>query len=211
MNRGLLARMMKRFSCCVFFIAMFLFPVSKAMSEGISYDYTQADYISDTVDLNGSIAAVQGNGIGFSLSLSFSSAFAAKLAVASTTFRDFHGVRVKDAKITTLGVTAHTSVASAADVFTNISVIKAEITAENSATAKNSSDYSAVIDVGLRQRVTDKVELEAMLSRVKLFGYTLNATTLGGRFYFRKRLSVGASYVANDVHDSLLITARMDI
>jgi len=188
-----------------------LFSASEAMSEDISYDYAQADYISDTFDPDGSLAAVQGNGIGFSLSLSFASAFAAKLAVASTTFRDFHGVRVKDSKITTLGVTAHTSLASATDVFTNVSLIKAEITAENSAAAKSSSDYSAIIDVGLRQRVTDKVELEVMLSRVKLFGYTLNATTFGGRFYFRKRLSVGASYVANDVHDSLLITARMDI
>lgn len=211
MNRGLFARMMKRFSCCVFLTAMFLFPVSEAMSEGISYDYAQADYISDTFDLDGSITAVQGNGIGFSLSLSFSSAFAAKLAVASTTFRDFHGVQVKDAKVTTLGVTAHTSIASATDVFTNVSVIKAEITIENSAAAKGGSDYSAIVDVGLRQRVTDKVELEVMLSRVKLFGYMLNATTFGGRFYFRKQLSVGASYVANDVHDSLLITARMDI
>ncbi len=188
-----------------------LFPVSEVMAEGLSYDYAQADYISDTFDPDGSIRAVQGNGIGFALSLSFAPAFAARLAVASTTFRDFYGVRVDTSKVTMLGVTAHRSVAKNTDVFANVSVIKAEISANNDVNSFSKNDYSAIVNVGLRHLVTDRIELEAMVSQVKLFGYTLNSTMLGGRFYFRKRLSVGASYVANGVHDSLLITARMDI
>ncbi len=188
-----------------------LFPVSNVMAEGLSYDYAQADYFSDTFDLDGSIRAVQGNGIGFALSLSFSPAFAARLAVASTTFRNFHGVRVDTSKVTMLGVTAHRSVAENTDVFANVSVIKAEISANNDVNSFSENDYSAIVDVGLRHLVTDRIELEAMVSQVRLFGYTLNSTMLGGRFYFRKRMSVGASYVANGVHDSLLITARMDI
>jgi len=206
-----LIKMRKRFIYCSFLTVAILFPVSDALSEGISYDYAQADYISDTIDLGGAIADVQGNGIGFAISLSFAPAFAVKLAVASTTFRNFHEIRVDSSKVTTLGVTAHTSVAEATDVFTNISAIKAEIKLDNGADSLSKSEYNAIIDIGLRHRLTEKIELEALVSHVKVFGYTLNATTVGGRFYFRKRLSVGASYVANDIHDSLLITARMDI
>ena len=194
-----------------FFLVPLLFPVSHVLAEGISYDYAQADYISDTFDLNGSIRAVQGNGIGFALSLSFAPAFAARLAVASTTFRDFHGVRVDSSKVTILGVTGHTSVAKNTDVFANVSVVKAEISENNGVDRFNKSDYSAIFDVGLRHFVMDKFELEVMVSQVKLFGYTLNSSVAGGRFYFRRRLSIGASYVANDIHDSFLITARMGI
>ncbi len=201
----------RRFICRGLLAATIVFPVPGVMAEGISYDYAQADYISDTFDPNGSIRAVEGNGIGFAMSLSFAPAFAVRLAVASTTFRDFHGVRVDSSKVTMLGVTAHTSVADNTDVFTNVSVIKAEVEANNGVDKFSENDYSAIVDVGLRHFVTDKVELEAMVSQVKMFGYTLNSTMIGGRFYFRKRLSVGASYVANDIHDSLLITARMDI
>ncbi len=203
--------MTKRFICRGLLAATIMSSVPDVMAEGISYDYAQADYISDTFDLDGSISAVEGNGIGFALSLSFAPAFAMRLAVAATTFRDFHGVQVDSSKVTTLGVTAHTSVALATDVFANVSVIKAEIEGNNGVDRFSDNDYSAAIDVGLRHLVSDKVELEAMVSQVKIFGYTLNSTKIGGRFYFRKRLSVGASYVANDIHDSLLITARMDI
>lgn len=203
---------MLRCCICAGFVALaVLFPASEAISEDFSYDYAQADYISDTYDPSGSLAAVQGNGIGFALSLSFAPAFTVKLAVASTTFKDFQGRRVDSSKVTTLGVTAHKSVASATDVFVNISAIKAEIEANDGVDKTSDKEYSAIIDLGLRQRLSDKFELEAAVSHVKVFGYTLNATTLGGRYYFRKRLSVGASYVANSVHDSLLITARMDI
>lgn len=201
----------KKITCCGALVLAILFSVSNVMAEGFSYDYAQADYISDTFDPDGSIRAVQGNGIGFALSLSFAPAFAVRLAVSSTTFRDFYGVRVDASKVTMLGVTGHTSVAKNTDLFANVSVIKAEISASNNVNSFSENDYSAIVDVGLRHLVTDKVELEAMASQVRLFGYTLNSTTVGGRFYFRKRLSVGASYVANDIHDSLLISARMDI
>lgn len=194
-----------------FLAVVMLLSVTGVMAEGISYDYAQADYISDTVDLAGSISAVQGNGIGFAVSLSFAPAFAVKLAVASTTFRDFHGQRVDDSKVTTLGVTGHTSLTDATDVFSSVSLIKAEITKNDGVKSTADNDYSAIIDIGLRHRLTDKVELEALVSHVKVFAYTLNSQAIGGRFYFRKRLSLGAAYVANDIHDSLLITARMDI
>lgn len=204
-------KMIRGFTGSSFFLAAILLPVSEVMAGDISYDYAQADYISDTFDLDGSIRAVQGNGIGFALSLSFAPAFAVRLAVASTTFRDFYGVRVDYSKVTMLGVTGHRSVAENTDVFANVSVIKAEVSANNGVDKFSENDYSAIVDIGLRHLVTDKIELEVMVSQVKLFGYTLNSTMVGGRFYFRKRLSVGASYVANDIHDSLLITVRMDI
>ena len=204
-------KLFKRSGYYGFVLAVFLLPTSEVLSEGISYDYAQADYISDTFDLNGSVRAVEGNGIGFALSLSFAPAFAVRLAVASTTFRDFHGVRVDSSKVTVLGVTGHTSVTKKTDLFANISVIKAEITANKDANAPSENDYSALVDLGVRHLVTDKIELEAMLSHVKVFGHTLNSTMLGGRFYFHERLSAGVSYVADDIHDSLLISVRMDI
>ncbi len=201
----------KKFTCHGVLVTAIVFPVSNVMAEGMSYDYAQADYISDTFDLDGSITAVEGNGIGFSLSLSFAPAFAVRLAVASTTFRDFHEVRVDSSKVTMLGVTGHTSVAENTDVFANVSVIKAEISANNGVSSFSKNDYSALVDVGLRHRLIDEIELEVQVSYVNVFSYALISTTAGGRYYFRKRLSVGASYVTNDVHDSLFITARMDI
>jgi hypothetical protein len=110
-----------------------------------------------------------------------------------------------------LGVTGHTSVTKKTDLFANVSAIKAEITANKDANVSSSSDYSVIVDVGVRHLVTDKIELEAKQSRVKVFGYTLNSTMVGGRFYFHERLSAGASYVADDIHDSLVISVRMDI
>lgn len=203
--------MIKRFICRIFLVVVILCPVSEVIAGDISYDYAQADYISDTVDLTGSIDDVEGNGIGFSISLSVAPAFAAKLAVASTTFEVFQGKAVVTTKVTTLGVTAHTSVVTDVDVFTNVSVIKAEITADDGVNLISENDYSAIVDAGVRYRATDKLELEARLSHVNVFGYTINTSTVTGRFYFRKRLSVGASYVANSDKDSLLISARMDI
>jgi len=202
---------LKRSGYHVFLLLVFLLPASEAVSDGISYDYAQADYISDTFDLNGSISEVEGNGIGFALSLSFAPAFAVRLSVASTTFRDFYGVWVDSSKVTVLGVTGHTSVTKKTDLFANVSAIKAEIVANKDANASSGSDYSVLVDVGVRHRVTDKFELEAMLSRVKVFAYTLNSTMVSGRYYFHERLSAGASYVADDIHDSLVISVRMDI
>jgi len=188
-----------------------LLPVSNVMSEGISFDYAQANYISDTVDLDGSISDAEGDGIGFSLSLGFAPAFAATLSVDATTFRTFQGMSVDTSKTTTLGVTAHTSVVTGTDVFANFSAVKAEITATDGIDSISDSAFGGIINIGIRHLVTDTFEVEAGASHTNVFDYGVNSYAFDVRFYFRERLSVGVGYAASEDMDSLLLRVRMDI
>jgi len=188
-----------------------LLPVPEVMSEDISFDYVQADYISDTVDPGGSIDDVKGDGIGFSLSLSFAPAFAMTLAVAATTFETFQGMSVDTSKTTTLGVTAHTSIAQGTDIFANFSAVKTEITVTDGIDSTTDSDFGGVIHIGLRHLITDRFEVELGASHMNVFDYGVNLYAIDARFYIRKRLSVGMGYATSDDLDSLLLNVRMDI
>lgn len=191
--------------------AVCLMPVSNVMSEGASFDYVQIDYISSTIDLDASIDEVEGDGIGLALSLSFNPAFAMRLAVAATTFDTFQGVGVDTAKITDLGVTAHTSVASGTDLYTNLSIVKAEITATDGVDSTSNNDFGGKIRIGVRQRVIDVLEIDLYASHVKVFGNAVNTFAIDSRFYLRKRVSLGLGYVASDDVYSLLLSVRVDV
>jgi len=203
--------MIKRFIYRGFLVVVIFLPVSKAMSEDISFDYVQADYISDTVDPGGSIDDVEGDGIGFSFSLSFAPVFAMTLAVAAKTFKTFQGMGVDTSKTTALGVTAHTSVAPGTEIFANFSAVKAEITATDGIDSISDSDFGGIFSIGLRYLATDALEVELGASHLNVFGYGVNSYTVDARYYIRKKVSVGVGYAASDDVDSLLINARMDI
>ena len=191
-------------------VAMLL-PASNAMSEDISFDYIQIAYISSTVDLGASIDEVEGDGIGFALSLSFEPAFAMRLAVSSTTFDTFQGAGVDTAKTTALGVTAHTPVASGTEIFGNLSVVKAVITATDGVTSTSDTDFGAAVDVGLRHRFAEVFEVGFGASHMNVFGSTVNTYKVNTRFYFYKNASVGLGYTESDDVSTIVLSARMDI
>ncbi len=188
-----------------------LMPVSDVMSEEISFDYVQAVYISDTINPGGSIDDVEGDGIGFTLSLSFAPAFAMKLEVAANTFDTYQGMGVDTAKMSALGVTAHTSVASETEVFSTVSAVKAEITANNGGVSTSDRDFGGSIILGVRHLATDGLEVEVAASHMNIFGHTVNSYMLGARFFILEKASVGFGYSAGDDVDSLLLDFRMNI
>ena len=188
-----------------------LMPVSDVMSEAISFDYVQAVYISDTIDPGGSIDDVEGDGIGFALSLSFEPAFAMRLAVSSITFDTFQGAGVDTVKTTALGVTAHTPVASGTEIFGNLSVVKAVVTVNDGAVSSGGTDFGGSIILGVRHLATDWLEVEMAASHINVFDHTVNSYMVGARLFIRKKASVGFGYSASDDVDSLLLDFRMNI
>ena len=188
-----------------------LMSASNVMSEGISFDYLQLSYLSSTVDLASSIDNIEGNGIGMSLSLGFAPAFAFTLAVESTTFDTFQNIDVDTSKFSTLGVTAHTSVAPETEMFANFSAVKAEVKVSDGIDEIVDTDFGAMISIGLRHLVKDTFEIEAAASHMHVFGATDNRYKLDARFYVRKRFYLGAGYVAGDDVSSLIFSARVDI
>lgn len=188
-----------------------LVQANSAAGEDISFDYVEIVYFSDTVDVGSSSDNIEGNGIGFELSLGISPSFAMRFAVASTTFRTFQSIDIDSSKTTTLGVTAHTSVASGTAIFGDVSVVLAETVATVGAEEVSDDDIGGIVDVGLRHMVTEGLEVELAASHTEVFGYSVNAYEVSGRLFLRKKFSVGFGY--SDSHDveSLFLNARMNI
>jgi hypothetical protein len=203
--------MFNNFFCRVFFVALTQLLSSNAMSQDISFDYVQATYTFASVDLGASTDEIDGNGIGLSLSLSFTPSFALTLAVLDTTFDSFQGLGVDNAKATTLGVTAHIPTASESELFANLSALKAEITAINDTETINDSDYGYASMIGLRHLVSDTFELELALSHTYVFDRADNSLKADARLYLRKRLSLGIGYITGDSVDSFSLNLRFDV
>lgn len=188
---------------------LMLMPVSNVMSKDISFDYVQFTYISSTVDPGASLEDVEGSGIGLAVSLGFEPAFALRLDVAATTFKNFQGVEVDTAKTTALGVTAHTPVAGSTEIFANLSVVKAEITTVNGAGSK--TDIGGLLEIGLRHKVVDVLELEARATHVNVLDDTVNSYEVDARYFIRRRVSLGIGYATSDDVDSFILNIRLDV
>jgi len=199
--------MFNNFLCRVFIVAVALLSASNAMSQDISFDYVQATYTFATVDLGASVDEIDGNGIGFSLSLSFNPAFALTLAVLDTTFETFQGLSADNTKATTLGVTAHIPTASGSELFANLSALKAEVTA----TDESDSDFGYDASIGVRHLVTDTFELELGFSNVYVFDRADNSFKADARLYIHKRLTLGIGYITGDNVDSFSLNLRLDV
>ena len=193
----------------ILFALVMLMPFSNVMSEDISFDYVQFFYISSTVDPGASPEDIEGDGIGLTVSLSFEPAFAARLDIAATTFKNFQGVEVDTSKVTALGVTAHRAIADATEIFGNLSVVKAVIT--GAVNTGSETDFGGLLAVGLRHKVVDSLELEVRARHVYVFDDAISTYTVDARLYVRKRVSLGAGYATSNDVDSLLLRIRMDI
>ena len=194
-----------------FLAVAILLSAPSAMSQDISFDYVQATYTFATVDLGASVDEMDGNGIGFSLSLSFNPAFALTLSVLDTTFETFQGLNADTAKATTLGVTAHIPTASGSELFANLSALKAEVTATDDTGSTSDSDYGYAASIGLRHLVTDIFELELGISNVYVFDRADNSFKADGRLYIRKRLTLGIGYITGGSMDSFSLNLRLDV
>ena len=203
--------MLNSFTHRAFLAITMLLPVSNAMSEDFSFDYVQANFTFTTVNLGASIDKVEGNGFGFSLSLGINQHLAFTLAVLSTTFRSFQAMDVDNSKATTLGVTAHTSIASATDILVNLSAVKAEIEVNDGINSMSDSDIGNVFSIGLRHLVADGFELELGASNQNVFDNEAFSYNLDARLYFRKQFSFAMGFISSDNADSFLLNIRMDI
>ena len=203
--------MFNNFLCRVFLVVVTQLLSSNAMSQDISFDYVQATYTFASVDFGASTYEIEGNGIGFSLSLGFTPNFALTLAVLDTTFESFQGLDVDTAKATTLGVTAHTPTASGSELFANLSALEAEITENDGAELISDRDYGYNARIGLRHLVTDIFELELGVSHAYIFDHAGNSFKADARLYLRKRLTLGVGYITGDSVDSFSLNLRLDV
>jgi len=194
-----------------FIVMVMLTPVSDAWAEDVSFSYIEANIVTTTVDLGGSTEEIEGNGFGFALSLDINPNLAFTLSVISTTFRTFQGIEVDTSKKSDLGITAHTTIAPATDVFANLSATKAEVTVPDGATSKTDDDYGTVFGIGVRHKGRNGIELELGGTNTEVFDTTTFSYNLAVRLYFRKVFSAGFGYISSDNADSFLFNARMDI
>ena len=192
--------------------ALILMPASNAYSKEISFDYLQTVFTSGTIDPGASLNEIDGNGFGFSLSLSINTHLAFSLLVITTNFETFQGMNNLDTStITGVGVTAHKTIAPATELFANLSAVMAEITASDATGSVSDDDLGAVFSIGLRHLITDKIELELTASDIYVFDNNAISYGMGARYYFRQALSVGFGYITSENTDSLLLNARLDI
>ena len=193
------------------FILISSLAYSSAWAEDVSYSYLEANIVATTVDLGDSTEEIEGNGFGFSLSLDINPNLAFTLSVISTTFKTFQGIEVDESKLTDLGITAHTTIAPATDIFANLSATKAEVTVPDGATSKTDDDYGTVFEIGVRHKGRNGLELELGASNIEVFDTATISYNLTARLYFRKKFSAGFGYISSDNADSFLFNARMDI
>jgi len=191
-------------------VSALLSPATKAFADDISFDYLQATYTSGTVDLNSSHRDIEGNGIGFRLSLSFDPHYAITLEVLATTFDDFQGQQVDTIKISNLGITGHTEIAQATEVFGNASILIAKITAKDGITESTQNDIGYQLKTGLRHRLNNSFEVEAALSHLYVFDQPENTLHTEIRYYVRKLISIGLAYKTGDNKDALSLNGRMN-
>ncbi len=192
--------------------ALILMPASNAYSKEISFDYLQTVFTSGTIDPGGSLNEIDGNGFGFSLSLSINTHLAFSLLVITTNFETFQGMNNLDTStITGVGVTAHKTIAPATELFANLSAVMAEITASDATGSVSDDDLGAVFSIGLRHLITDRIELELTASDTYVFDNNAISYGMEARYYFRQALSVGFGYITSENTDSLLLNARLDI
>jgi hypothetical protein len=185
--------------------------VSDAWAEDVSFSYIEANIVATTLNLGGSTEEIEGNGFGFSLSLDINPKVAFTLSVISTTFRTFQGIEVDASKKSDLGITAHTTIAPATDVFANLSATKAEVTVPDGATSKTDDDYGTEFGVGLRHKGRNGLELELGGVNTEVFDTTTFSYNLAARLHFRKVFSAGLGYISSDNADSFLFNVRMDL
>ena len=166
-----------------------------AMADDMSYSYVDAAYIETDID-----NAPTADGFGLRGSIGFAENWFA--------FADYADQSVQGIDITSydVGIGGHYGMTESLDVVGRVGYTKVELDAGG---GLNADDDGYLIDLGLRGRVGDAVELEG---GVHYTDYTDGGDNtglyVGGRFHFNKTWALGAEYQSGDDADSILAYVR---
>jgi len=191
------------------FLTLLFLPAANAAPANFSFDYIQATFTSSTIALSASPEEIEGNGIGFNLSLSFNPHYAITLDVLSSSFDTFQGNPVDSIKKTNLGLTAHTQITDSTEVFGNVSFLKTEFTKTDGISSTGDTDVAYELKIGLRHFLSKSFEAEVGASHFYAFDYPATSFNAEIRYYAYKQISIGFAYKTGDNQDSLSLNGRM--
>ena len=166
-----------------------------AMADDMSYSYVDAAYVETDID-----NAPTADGFALRGSIGFAENWFA--------FADYADQSVQGIDVTSydVGIGGHYGMTEALDVVGRVGYTKVELDAGGGG---NFDDDGYLIDLGLRGRVGDAVELEG---GVHYTDYTDGGDDtglyVGGRFHFNKTWALGAEYQSGDDADSILAYVR---
>ena len=182
---------------------------SNVISKEINYDYAQGTYRSFTDSSLG--PDIDANGFAITGSFGVTPNIAIAAEYGTRNYDRYLGLDF-DFKELTIGLTAHTSIASETDIFGNFSVLKVEGEIDDGFTTTSDDDTGNTISVGLRHMIKNTTELNASLTREDIFDDTNNIFSVGARFYANETFSLGIGYsTGNDDVDAILLNARIDV
>jgi len=166
-----------------------------AMADDMSYSFVDAGYVETDID-NAPTAdgfGVRGS-VGFAENWFVTAGYSAQ-SVQGVDF-DSYGV----------GFGGHYGLTDGMDLVGSLSYVKAEVDAGG---GLNADDDGYSLDLGLRGRVGDAVELEGGIDYTDLSeAGDDTALFIGGRFHFNKTWAIGAEYASGDDASSILAYVR---
>lgn len=166
-----------------------------AMADDMSYSFVDAGYVSTDID-----NAPTADGFGVRGSAGFGENW---FVTANYTGQSVQGV-----DLTTYGVGfgGHYGLTEALDLVGSIGYIKAEVDAGG---GLNADDDGYSVNLGLRGRVGDAVELEGGVNYVDFSdGGDDTGLYVGGRFHFNETWALGAEYQSGDDVSTILAYVR---
>lgn len=166
-----------------------------AMADDMSYSYVDAAYVETDID-----NAPTADGFALRGSVGFAESWFA--------FFDYGAQSVQGIDIDSydVGIGNHYGINDRLDLVGRIGYMKVELDAGG---GLNADDDGYLVDVGLRGRVTDGVELEGGVHYTDFSdGGDNTGLYFGGRFHFNKTWAVGAEYQSGDDADSILAYVR---
>lgn len=166
-----------------------------ALADDMSYSYVDIGYVETDID-----NAPTADGFGLRGSISFAENW---LAFAEYSAQSVQGI---DIDTIAVGIGGHYSLAENLDLVGRIGYYEIDL---NAGGGLNASDDGYLLDLGLRGRVGDAVELEGGARYTDLSdGGDDTSLFIGGRFHFNKTWALGAEYQSGDDISSFLAYVR---
>ena len=170
---------------------------SVSVAGEFSYNYIQASYASIDIDVLGT--NVSGNGVSISGSFDLSENLAFDAEYSSTSY-DF-GI---DSTGLDFGVTFHTPIAPKADFTAGLGFVKSEVTAPGF----SDDDTASFLDVGIRNKINDTMEVEAGLSIIDIGSDSSTSLDLTLGVDINKKLQFGIGFSTGDDVDVIFLGLR---
>lgn len=167
-----------------------------AQAEDMSYSYVDLAYVETDFDGIGPSA----DGFGLRGSVGFAENW---LAFAEYSATSVSGVDIDQLAV---GLGGHWGIAENVDLVGRLGYFQVELDAGGFGTA---DDDGFLVDVGLRGRLGDAVELEGGARYTDLSdGGDDTALVLGGRFHFNQTWALGAEFQSGDEIETILAYVR---